>query len=408
MKKPVLVQINCSPVGSTGRIMRAISEAAQDSGFESYMICAGDIKKIHGPKGLHPLSHVVEQKLQRKLNKFTGKYGQGFPRATRQLLAMLDAFRPDIVQLHNLHHQFFDIGRLFGYLKEKQLPTFWTMHDCWAWTGHCGHYAANGCNGWKTGCIKCNFLQKYPAIYKDTAHTLFRLKQEWYKGMPNLTMIAPSKWILEQKNQSFLRDTPAVLIRNGIDLKVFRPRKSAFRTTYGIGDKFIVLGVSSEWTQEKGVDVFARLAGLLPGSAQVVLVGGKKSQVSALPSGVLWIPRTGSQEQLAEIYSAADVFVNPTREEVLGLVNLEALACGTPVITLASGGAPECVDESCGIVLQTTADAEILQAVKKIMDAGGCFSQEMCTLRAAGFGADESVHRYLQCYRDACKGRAGA
>lgn len=404
MKKPVLVQINCTPGGSTGKIMQSISRAAQNTGFESHMICAGGIRKLHGPEELHPLSYVIEQKLQRKLNKFTGMYGQGFPLATRQLLRMLEEFQPDIVQLHNLHHQFFDIGSLFCWLKEKQIPTFWTLHDCWAWTGHCGHYIANGCSEWKTGCRKCRFLKKYPAIYQDTAHALFVQKQGWYGSMPNLTLIAPSRWILEQKNQSFLRDTPTVLIHNGIDLDVFKPRTSGFRKKYDLENAFIVLGVSSEWTKEKGVDTFARMAGALPDTAKVVLVGGRKSQVSKLPSNILWIPRTESQKELAEIYSAADVFVNPTREDNFPTVNLEALACGTPVIVFPTGGAVECVDESCGIVLSQTSEAAILKAIEAIRTFNNRFTKEDCLRRASLFDNRKCMDSYIEHYQKAYGG----
>lgn len=397
-KKPVLVQINGASIGSTGKIMRSISTLAQDAGFASHMICAGDFKKANGPQELHPLSHVVEQKFQRKINKFTGMYGHGFPLATRQLIRLLDELRPDIVQLHNLHHQFFDVGTLFDYLKKKNIPTFWTIHDCWAWTGCCGHYTANGCDAWKTGCASCKFLTKYPVIYRDTAHTLFCEKQQWYGNMPNLTMIAPSEWILKEKEQSFLKDIPTVLIRNGIDLNLFRPRESDFRKKYGLEHQFIVLGVSFDWTREKGIDTFVELSKILPDSMKIVLVGGKKSQVKDLPPNILWIPRTESQEQLAEIYTAADVFVNPTLEEVLGLVNIEALACGTPVVTFQTGGSPECLDESCGTVvpkgdIQSMAREAAAWAAKDVSAA--------CHTRAQLYDKDKPFREYIKLYRKA-------
>lgn len=401
-KKPVLVQINCARTGSTGKIMRSLSALAQEAGFESHMICAGSFKKADGPPEMHPLSHLAEQKLQRKLNKFTGMYGHGFPLATRQLIKMLEELRPDVVQLHNLHHQFFDIGTLFVYLKEKNIPTFWTLHDCWAWTGHCAHYMANGCEGWKTGCPSCRFLTKYPAIYRDTACTLLKEKQQWYGDMPNLTMIAPSEWLLREKEQSFLKGIPATVIRNGIDLNIFQPRKSDFRKRHELDGQFIVLGVSSEWTREKGLDTFAGLSQILPESMKIVLVGGKESQVKALPQSILWIPRTESQEQLAEIYTAADVFVNPTLEDNFPTVNLEALACGTPVVTFQTGGSPESLDESCGIVLSQKNEAAILRAVETIRTSNGRFTSENCVQRASLFDGRKCMDRYIELYCEAC------
>lgn len=401
-KKPVLVQINCSSTGSTGKIMRSISAVAQEAGFESHMICAGAYTKIIGPKELQPLSHIIEQKLQRKLNKFTGMYGCGFSQATKQLLNLLDEYNPDIVQLHNLHHHFFNIAALFEYLKKRQISTFWTMHDCWAWTGHCAHYMLQKCEGWKSGCKTCDYLHKYPVIYRDTAHILYQQKQKSYGNMANLTMIAPSEWLLKQKRQSFLCDIPDVLIPNGIDLNTFRPQKSGFREKHNIEDKFIVLGVSSEWTQGKGLDVFIRLAELLPDTSKIVLVGGRKSQVSRLPCNILWIPRTESQEQLAEIYSTADVFINPTREDNFPTVNLEALACGTPVITFPTGGSPESIDESCGIVLSQPDEMAILKAIKTIKKADSCFTKEKCIQRASLYDYRNCMDRYIECYRKTC------
>ena len=211
--------------------------------------------------------------MQRKLNKFTGRYGMGFPLASRQLLQELERFAPDIVQLHNLHHQFFDLSTLFGYLKKHRIPTVWTLHDCWAFTGHCAHYMMNGCERWRTGCGDCPDLQHYPAIYRDTTAQLYAQKAALYANMENLFLVAPSDWTKAQIAASFLRDRPVTVIKNGIDLQAFVPRRSDFRKRYGLEDAFLVLGVSAFWTQEKGLDVFAQLAKELPLPFRVVLVG---------------------------------------------------------------------------------------------------------------------------------------
>lgn len=393
-----LLQINCSGSGSTGGIMRGIAAQVQQHGYECRMLCAPLKPGESRTEGVIHLGNPVECAVQRKLNKFSGRYGTGFPLASRQLVQELERFSPDIIQLHNLHHQFFDLSALFDYLKKNRIPTVWTLHDCWALTGHCAHYMMNGCERWRTGCGDCPDLQHYPAIYRDTTAQLFAQKTALYANMENLFLVAPSDWTKAQIESSFLRDRPVTVIKNGIDLQAFVPRQSEFRKHFGLEQAFIVLGVSAFWTREKGLDIFLQLAKELPLPFRVVLVGEIDQKTKSLLPQILFIPPTRNAVALAEIYSAADVFFNPTREEVLGLVNVEALACGTPIITFPTGGAPECIDESSGICLSTPTTQAAREVIHRMERGELSFKTENCIQRAHQFDKRKCMAEYQYLY----------
>lgn len=393
-----LLQINCSDGGSTGGIMHSIAARVQQHGYECHMLCAPPRPGESRGDDVVCLGNPLECGVQRKLNKFTGNYGQGFPLATRQLIQELERFAPDIVQLHNLHHQFFDLKTLFCYLKKKQIPTVWTLHDCWPLTGHCAHYMMNGCERWKTGCGKCPDLQHYPAIHRDTTARLFAQKVAMYGDMKNLFLVAPSDWTKAQIERSFLQRHSVTVIKNGIDQTAFRPRQSDFRKRYGLENAFIILGVSAFWTKEKGIDVFVQLAKSLPPPCKVVLVGGAEADSANFPKEILHMPAIRDAVTLAEIYTAADVFFNPTREEVLGLVNVEALACGTPVVTFPTGGSPECIDDRCGISLTACTVAEAYDVLSCMAKGEVRFEGESCRHYSCRFDRENCFASYQVLY----------
>ena len=398
-EKPVLVQINCADGGSTGGIMRGIAQEAEKAGFESHMICAPKMPGRLKRDDVFYLGNMVECGIQRKWNKYTGRYGHGFPFATRQLLKKLDELQPDIVQLHNLHHQFFDIPALFGWLKTHPVKVVWTLHDCWALTGHCAHFMLNRCDKWQRGCGECPDLTHYPAIKRDTTAKLLEQKKSLYGRWDKLHLVAPSEWTAKQIHLSFLHNTPAQVIYNGINLQAFQPIKSDFRVRHGLQASFIVLGVSAMWTKEKGIEVFEALAKRLPSPFKVVLVGGEHGQVEQLGDNVLWIPATQNKNELAQIYTCADVLLNPTCEEVLGLVNIEALACGTPVVMFPTGGAPECIDESCGICLEEATVEAAEKALLALQRGEIHFEKSACIERAQKFPKEKCFREYVELYQ---------
>ena len=167
-----------------------------------------------------------------------------------------------------------------------------------------------------------------------------------------MTIVTPSKWLANLVNESFLSKYEVKVINNGIDLKVFKPTEGNFREVYGLQDKTIILGVASVWTERKGYNVFLELANMLDDSYKIVLVGVSENQKKNLPKNILGITRTNNVRELAQIYTAADVFLNPTLEDNFPTTNLESLACGTPIITFNTGGSKECENIDNGIVIQ--------------------------------------------------------
>lgn len=388
-----LVQINeiCGS-GSTGKICVAVSRMLTAQGMENYILYAsGKSDFPQGKKYMYPR----EAKLQALKSRIFGNFGFNSRRATRRMLAMLDEIGPDIVHLHNLHGHNCDLRLLFGYLKEKKIKVFWTFHDCWAFTGYCPHYDMAGCGKWKTGCGNCPLRKKYSWFFDRSSHN-YEKKKELFTSV-DLTIITPSHWLAEQVRQSFLHKCKIEVIPNGVDLSLFQPTESDFRERYGLQDRKIVLGVAFGWGKKKGLDVFCQLAERLGEDYKIVLVGTNDAVDKQLPENILSIYRTHDQRELAQLYTAADVFVNPTREEVLGLTNIESLACGTPVITFNTGGSPECIDATCGIVVPKNDISALERTVRDVCEQGP-FTAEACRKRAACFDERDRFREYLKLY----------
>ena len=399
MQQLCLVQINCSHNGSTGTIMNSIHAAAVQSGWRSYTICVGT-KQARAAALANQIyiRQAIERGFYRKFNKLTGRYGLGFPLATRELLAVLDRLKPDLLQLHNLHHHFFDIGSLFTYIKKHDIRVVWTLHDCWPFTGLCTHFQISGCKKWQIGCYKCPSLRGYPTIYLDQTKKLYSLKKKWFCSVPHMQLVATSEWMAGLVKQSFLKDYSVSVLHHGIDHSVFRPTSSALAYENDWTGKFVVLGVAFIWSYAKGIDVYASLAEHLDESYQIVLVG-EIPEGYQLPPNVCCLGKIADKRKIAELFSAADVFFNPTREEALGLVNVESLACQTPVVTFRTGGTAECVDETCGVLLDDCRWEAAYEVIRRMRNGELRFSSEACTKKSMEFTEQNQQQTYLEIYR---------
>lgn len=269
--------------------------------------------------------------------------GFGSKRPTKEFLKWADVFHPDFVWLHNLHGYYINIELLFQWIKSRpNIQVKWTLHDCWAFTGHCSYFTMVKCKQWQTHCSYCPQTRRYPASYgKDNCKRNFDRKRAAFTGAKNLTLITPSQWLADLTRRSFLQEYPVEVHYNTIDTNIFKPTPSDFRERYGLQDKIIVLGVANVWDERKGLNDFYKLAQMLDERYAIVLVGLSKKQMKALPRNIRGIQRTNSPQELAEIYTAADVFFNPTYEDNYPTVNLEAQACGIRVITYDTGGCRE-------------------------------------------------------------------
>lgn len=329
-------------VGSTGKL---ISDKCMQLRNEGHICAAayGRVCKDNGAAQLIKIGTKADTLFHVGLTRLFDLHGYGSKRATRRLISQIECFAPDVIWLHNLHGYYLNIAALFQWLKNHaEIKVYWTLHDCWAFTGHCAHFSAAKCNRWLSGCGNCPQLKEYPKTYGlDHTRKHYRHKQNCFSGVANLTISVPSEWLAQLVKQSFLKEYPVEISRNQIDETVFRPMQSDFRERYGLSNKTMILGVASVWDKNKGLFDFCRLQEKLDNQFVIVLVGVTEKQKNELPPEIVTLPRTTCAEELAEIYSSADVFVNPTHQDTYPTVNLEARACGTPVITYDVGGSPE-------------------------------------------------------------------
>lgn len=394
-----IVAINSGNVGSTGRIMMGISKLARSRGYKTYQAYPKSRNLLPAGENDIIISSVPVKFMSTRMARYTGLNGCYAWFSTQIFLRKLDKIRPDIIHLHNLHDSYINLPMLFHYIKKNKIKVIWTLHDCWTLTGHCALFTYSGCDKWKTGCGNCPQLGQYPSSKIDTSAWMWKKKREWFTGVEDLTICTPSKWLSGLVSQSYLRGYPCKVINNGIDLKLFRPIESDFREQFGIsGDKIVLLGVAFGWGELKGLDVFIELARRLPKKYVIVLVGTSPETDKVLPEGVISIHRTNTQEDLVKIYSAADLFVNPTREDNFPTVNIESLACGLPVLTFDTNGSPEILDETCGAVVPyndvDAMESEILRITRERP-----FSQEACIRRSRNYDREEKYEEYLKMYR---------
>ncbi len=359
--KVLEINVVCG-IKSTGRICTDLASCLMADG-NTCLVAYG---REYVPEEYSAISWKIGSETSVKnhalISRFFDCAGFGSGNATKKLIKKIQEFDPDIIHLHNLHGYYINIRYLFEYLKKSNKPVVWTLHDCWAFTGHCCHFDLIDCFKWKEdGCHNCALKTSYPkSLLLDRSKNNFREKKQLFTALENVTIVTPSQWLANLVKESYLSKYPVKVINNGIDTDIFKPTPSDFKEKYGLENKKIVLGVSSLWTKDKGLEDFIRLSELLGGNCKIVLVG-EVSQ--SLPENILVIGRTDSREDLAKIYTMADVFVNPTYEDTYPTVNLEAQACGTPVITYKTGGSPESVDLRYGSVVEQGSIDELVREI---------------------------------------------
>lgn len=398
-----VVEINMVHNGSTGHIMLNIAKILREKGEEAKTFsacCYSKPKKALpiAPEGHSYFGSYAENAVHTILAQLTGLNGSFSNVGTAKLIKECKKFKPDIIHLHNLHAFCINLPMLFRYIKKNKIPVVWTLHDCWTFTGHCPYFDIVNCDRWKTECHHCPQLSVYPKSRVENTRMAHKFKKKWFSGVENMTLVTPSKWLGDLAKASFLKDYPVEVINNGIDLSVFKPTQSDFREKYGLTDKKVLLGVAGDWGKRKGLDAFVELSNRLDDSYQIVLVGLEK----APNDKIIAIGRTESQKQLAEIYTTADLLVNPTREDNFPTVNIESLACGTPVLTFRTGGSPEIFDETCGSVVEVE-DIDALEREIVRITSDTPYSREACLERAKNFDMYDKFEEYINLYEEVTK-----
>lgn len=388
--------------GSVGRIAEQIGECIIKEGWESYI--------AYGREGLESSSKTI--KIGNKfsvinhglLTRITDKHGFGSKKATVELVKKIKQINPDIIHLQHMHGYFINIEILFNFLADANIPVVWTFHDCWSFTGHCAYYDFVSCDKWLTQCQSCPQKHEYPkSSLIDNSFNNYNVKKKLFNSIDDLTIVPVSNWLGDETNKSFLKKQKVNVIHNGIDLEKFfiQDNYLEIKNKYNIKDKFLILGVASPWNNRKGLKFFVELSKKLNDNYKILLVGLSKQQIEGLPSNIIGIERTENIKQLAELYSAADVFINPTLEDTFPTTNLEALACGTPVITFRTGGSPEAIDNATGIIVEKGDVTGLEEAIYLIQTKSKEFYQKMCRRRAElNFDKNQCFSKYIKLYKE--------
>ena len=384
---------------STGRITESIGKLAIEKGWDCYI--------VHGARYARPGSCMHSIQAVSKLGEYAhyaeslllDNHGLASRRATKAVIEQIKQIQPNLIQLHCVHGYYMNYKLLFEYLNTTSIPIVWTFHDCWAFTGHCAHFVTAGCEKWKTGCFNCPLKGDYPKSFIDRSRRNYKLKKSLFSGNDNLHIVSVSEWLADLTRDSFLRDKDIYVIHNGVDLNVFYPKEVEN------SKRIRILGVSGVWNKDKGLFDFYKLRELLDKDQfDIVLIGLAKEQLKDLPDGIIGIERTNSVSELAEYYSSADVFINPTYADSFPTVNMEALACGTPVITYKTGGSPEIVDEDTGVVVEQGDIQGLVAAIESVSVNGKRFYATACRKRAEiEFDKNKCFERYINLYEELLK-----
>lgn len=376
-----VLQINATvKSGSTGRIADEIGNILLDNGHESYiaygrgnsdsnstLIKIGNISDIYA-HGIYTLA--------------MDRHGFGSTRATKNLIDNIYKLKPDIVVLHNLHGYYLNIELLFNFLKSTMIPVVWTLHDCWAFTGHCSYFEDIDCSKWKKQCQNCPKYSRYPSSWVDNSYENYIEKKRIFNSISQMQIICYSNWLGNLVRTSFLKNYDLVVTPSGINLDIFKPTISSLREEYNLMNQKVILGCANIWSIRKGYQDFIKLSKDLPSEYKIVMIGLNKTELKGLPENIIGLERTESIEELSQWYSLAFVFLNPTSQDNFPTSNIESLACGTPVITYNTGGSPESIDEKTGFIIDKGDISGILDKIEDLSKLNYADVSQACRKRA--------------------------
>ena len=395
---PKLLQVNVvANSGSTGKIAENIGKLAIKNGWESYI--AYGRGKPKSSSHLIRIGNNWDMYMHGIQSRLFDNHGLASVGATRRFIEEIERLKPDVIHLHNIHGYYLNYKLLFEYLATINTPVVWTLHDCWSFTGHCAYFDMVKCNKWQSGCKECRFKELYPVSSVFTrSNKNYLIKKKCFTSLNNLILIPVSEWLFQILNSSFMAGVNKRKIYNGIDIELFHPISNAKNIDT---DKFRILGVANIWEERKGLSDFIKLRSLLSDEYIITLVGLNDEQIKKLPKGINGVTRTNGVRELVEYYNVADVLVNPTFEDNFPTVNMEALACGTPVITYRTGGSPEILSEETGIVVEKGNLVELKSAIETIKNNTKKHYSAACRKRAVEkYNKNDRFEEYIELYNE--------
>lgn len=398
-----VLQINSFNHGSTGNIMIELRNEMIKKGIESYVSVPNSKSNQAFEIDTDPIyiGNRLDRNIHNTFSRINGKGGEYSKLVTLNLIKKIEKMHIKVVHLHNLHDSYINLKLLFSFFKKKNIEVIWTLHDCWAFTGGCTHFTSVNCLKWQNECNNCPLHKNfYPKSLIDNTKKMYNIKKKYFSELENMTIVVPSHWLKGVVEKSFLKKYKIKVINNGIDLEVFNKRKISKEFLSLHKGKKIILGVSSIWNERKGLYKFINLAKRLDSRTyQVILVGLTKSQIENLPKEIIGIERTNSLDKLSELYSLADLFVNASLEETAGLVTLEALACGTPVLVADSTALKEYTSKETSLIVKNGTVDEFYNAITKYFEIDSKnFNEFDCIKRAKKFSKINMREKYIDLY----------
>lgn len=373
--------------GSTGRIVADLSKI---EGYET-LVCYGR-KKDYANVNSYKFANFFDNALGTIRTILFDNNLSICTLATKRLIKKIKKFNPDIIHLHNLHGYYVNVEMLFKFLKEYNKPVVWTLHDCWPLTGYCAAIDFYKCDKYKIECKDCPHKFSYPfSLFKQRIKKEYYLKKELFNGINNLTIVTPSKWMMSLVDNSYLKNCKKEVINNGINLDDFKQTKDK-------NDVFTVIAVAGVWAEDRGLNEMNKIIPLLDKDIEVVAVGQNSEQIKDCIS----IKYTNSKKELIDLYSSSHLLLMPTLDDNFPTVNIEALACGTPVITYKTGGSPEIIDEKTGIVIEKGDFVSMASIVNRIKESYR-FDSFDCIKRASKYSVNIMTKNYEKLYAKSIK-----
>lgn len=395
-----ILEINTTNYSSTGNIMLNIAKEARNSGYQVYTCC----KNSKSSQKFKYVNHFLigtrlDWVLSNTLSYITGFRGYFNVINTYSLIHKINTLKPSLIHIHAIGECYLNLNIFFNYIKKNNIPIVWTFHDGWPMTGGCAFFALANCLKWEKTCYKCP-LKKFEktSLFFDRSTYLQKKKKEWFSNINNLIIVSPSDWLASYIAKSYLNQYPIKVINNGIDLSIFKPTESDYKTKYNITNKYILLGVAFMWNDRKGIDDIIKLSNFLSDKYVFILVGHIDNDI-VLPSNIIHINKTHDKTELAKLYTLSDLFVNTTYEDNFPTVNLEALACGTPIITYNTGGSPEILDSTCGCVVEKGNIDLMIKEIKRICETKP-YAKDSCIIRSKKYNMIDTFKNYVNIYNN--------
>lgn len=406
-----LLQINADANwGSAGTITEQITNIMIEKGWHTYVAYGREMN----PSRAHVIrvgskydvyAHYAE-------HRFFDNEGLASRRATKSLVEEIERLQPDVVHLHNIHDHWLNFRILFEYLNQTDIKVVWTFHDFWPITGHCTHFVQADCSQFMIECVECPYTKGHFLPLMKRATRNFNLKKHLFTANHNLHIVSVSDWVGENVAKSFLQDKDLRVIHNGVDTEIFKPTdleilppsnySNYLHSTEG---KFVIMAVSSQWKSgSKGLDDYKAMAAMLKDDEVIVLVGVPEEISKDFPSNIIGIKRTSNQQELAALYTRADVVCSFSLAETFGLTIVEGYACGTSAVVYDNTAPPSLITPETGFVVPNGNYKHAYTAIQQIKINGKQHYSEACiSLAREKYDKDKCFEKYVELYEELLK-----